>query len=571
MYCAKGVLLCSSKLNSLHINMTNLPDPPKSIKYNLNDPEKQRCVNILSGRTEFKELITHREQCYYLYVESDLLKIKKITKYSLSYDDIGKLFGISGSTARFHINNYKKELEDEILKNGRPFSLTETEITDVKSWIQSNESPPKLRVLKSYIQNSFGKTIFYSSLQILLQRMGYACVTAKPIEEKRYDVKNDDIVQFFKELKELEELRIPTFLTFNLDEEGHDSYVDSIEAKIIVPQEKVKTDQHGEFFYPVDRKSNHTTFLACVTAAGQSLKPMIVTKRKTIEELLFLKQYDNSKLYLAYSNKGYITSELFNEWAQNVFEPFIRSIRDEKCYSGPGLLILDGCSSHNTSYFKEICQRNNIIVKYLPPHSSNQLQPLDLSIFHSHKNTIRNLIIESGSEESDLVIKIITLIDAWTSTCRTSVITSGFTAMGASFHFDPQSPLNHQTYITFDINDAERLLNQKMTTEEKQKKRERMVTEGKKRISIWDFNQKFFKVPSVEFLGEVLQSTTESEPQHAQGVNREESSNSQPSTPQRFQGVNREESSNSQPSTSVPYQGSNSAVISGAQPSTSVP
>lgn len=48
---------------------------------------------------------------------------------------------------------------------------------------------------------------------------------------------------------------IPAQFVMNLDEEGHESYADSIKQVIVVSKEL-----EGPFYYPVTRKNNQTSF-----------------------------------------------------------------------------------------------------------------------------------------------------------------------------------------------------------------------------------------------------------------------------------------------------------------------
>jgi hypothetical protein len=50
-------------------------------------------------------------------------------------------------------------------------------------------------------------------------------------------------------------------------------------------------------------------------------------------------------------------------------------------YSGPVVLILDGRSAHDRDFFLDLCMEHNIVAFPIPPHSSNQVQPLDLCVF----------------------------------------------------------------------------------------------------------------------------------------------------------------------------------------------
>lgn len=42
--------------------------------------------------------------------------------------------------------------------------------------------------------------------------------------------------------------------------------------------------------------------------------------------------------------------------------------------------------SHMTYEFVDFCERNNIILYFLPPHRSHLLQPLDVGVFHAYKH-----------------------------------------------------------------------------------------------------------------------------------------------------------------------------------------
>jgi hypothetical protein len=47
----------------------------------------------------------------------------------------------------------------------------------------------------------------------------------------------------------------------------------------------------------------------------------------------------------------------------------------------PPFFFLDNCSAHVSDHFHELCTANRVVPCYFSPHSSNQLQPLDFSLF----------------------------------------------------------------------------------------------------------------------------------------------------------------------------------------------
>ena len=56
------------------------------------------------------------------------------------------------------------------------------------------------------------------------------------------------------------------------------------------------------------------------------------------------------------------------------------------------LLIMDSHGSHATAEFDSFCIENQIILLYMPPHSSHILQPLDVSCFAFLKQLYRQLV-----------------------------------------------------------------------------------------------------------------------------------------------------------------------------------
>ena len=162
---------------------------------------------------------------------------------------------------------------------------------------------------------------------------------------------------------------------------------------IIIEAQKLISGK--QYYYPIQRKADRTSFLGCVTASGDFLKPLIVLKRQTVFETLKLHGYTNDKVMFGESKKGYITAQLFLEWINYVFCPYVREKRFQYRYSGPGILIMDGCTAHKDQYLIQTIETTtNCKIFFLPPHSSNQLQVLDLGLFHIHKNNIRNMSLD---------------------------------------------------------------------------------------------------------------------------------------------------------------------------------
>jgi hypothetical protein len=76
-----------------------------------------------------------------------------------------------------------------------------------------------------------------------------------------------------------------------------------------------------------------------------------------------------------------VNTQLFDDWFLHIFPLALAHRRITQAYDGPAVLLLDQCPAHQSDRFFQLCPDNNIKVCYFPPHSSNQLQPLDLCLF----------------------------------------------------------------------------------------------------------------------------------------------------------------------------------------------
>lgn len=80
--------------------------------------------------------------------------------------------------------------------------------------------------------------------------------------------------------------------------------------------------------------------------------------------------------------------------------------REERIYR---LLILDNFTGHYNLDFYEYCLSFDIIVIFLPPHSTHLIQPMDAGVFHSlketHKRSIERILLncESAFTREDFI------------------------------------------------------------------------------------------------------------------------------------------------------------------------
>jgi hypothetical protein len=85
----------------------------------------------------------------------------------------------------------------------------------------------------------------------------------------------------------------------------------------------------------------------------------------------------DSQAHFTMSSKGWSNNVIGLVWLQKVFKKYTKPKRATQKY----LLIMDGHSSHVNMTFVNWADENNIILLILPPHTTHQLQPLDVGMF----------------------------------------------------------------------------------------------------------------------------------------------------------------------------------------------
>ena len=102
------------------------------------------------------------------------------------------------------------------------------------------------------------------------------------------------------------------------------------------------------------------------------------------------------------SANGWTTDCIGLQWLQ-----FFIKHTEGKTVGAKRLLILDNHGSHTTPQFRQLAKDNNILLLFMPPHSSHILQPLDVGCFgplkraHSRQNEhlIRSSVFHVSKED----------------------------------------------------------------------------------------------------------------------------------------------------------------------------
>jgi hypothetical protein len=170
---------------------------------------------------------------------------------------------------------------------------------------------------------------------------------------------------------------VPAHFVFNMDEMGHQDWADRAEKTCVVP-----VSHAGDYVYvPVSRAGKRITLIACIARDGSTLRPEVIIPRKTVDIDMVLTGLTSEKVTIRSQRHGFIDTRIFDSWFEETFIPELLRRRAVHGYQGPAVLLIDNCSAHNGPRFHELCGVHRVVPCYFPPHSSNQLQPLDLSLF----------------------------------------------------------------------------------------------------------------------------------------------------------------------------------------------
>ena len=177
------------------------------------------------------------------------------------------------------------------------------------------------------------------------------------------------------------------------------------------------------------------TVLACVSASGNAMPPLVIFKRKSLSPQLIVGELPQTRYGL--SSSGWMDGEIFDGWFREHFLYHAPAAR-------PLLLLLDGHSSHYNLQFVKTAMENGVIVFCLPPNTTHACQPLDVTAFHSLKS--------AWNEECDLYMssnpgKVVSMYQflevfaaVWAKAMLPRTIISGFRATGVY-------PLNRRAIV----------------------------------------------------------------------------------------------------------------------------
>ena len=339
---------------------------------------------------------------------------------------------------------------------GKPISLSEQELETVREYIEQrfykNDIPTTYSV-GHFIYDNFNKIIITDTLTKLLSRLKIAkSVIAKPIDSTRNEVPLDDIKIYYSQLEDfLKFHNVPDHFVMNTDESGFQAFANAKPQFVYIPF----TENQKDLYYPVQRQSKHATLMATVAADGTKFETIVIIERTTVEKELYHMGYrPNCGYHFVAQDNGFVTTEIWDYWADTIFFPECNRRREKYHYSGPIVLLIDGCSAHFSDYFWDECTYYGVFVFVEPPGSSDQLQVLDIGLFGIQKKSIKKVNVRKDvNEQTKMLVEI---LNSWENAAHASNINSAFEQAGFS-KYQLEGDDDEMFYMKVDINNAIRI------------------------------------------------------------------------------------------------------------------
>lgn len=185
--------------------------------------------------------------------------------------------------------------------------------------------------------------------------------------------------------------------------------------------------------YRTSGTKTQITVIGCGSATGQVLPPFIIFAAKQINPLWTQDEVSGSRY--AVSDNGWVDQELFFFWLQ---EHFLSNAVSRR----PLLLLLDGHSSHFEPNTIDHAREKGVIIFCLPPHTTHECQPLDVSLFGALKSHWRDHCHKFYQKNPGKVISKLNFCSvfrqAWLNAVTPSNICGGFRKAGV-FPLDPDA------------------------------------------------------------------------------------------------------------------------------------
>ncbi|XP_064120389.1 uncharacterized protein LOC135225046 [Macrobrachium nipponense] len=203
--------------------------------------------------------------------------------------------------------------------------------------------------------------------------------------------------------------------------------LDEITLSTVVKPVEVVCTRGQPVARQVTRERGDTmTFVGIINAMGQSIPPVFIIPGCRGNPSFTRNTIFGSKDML--HPNSWMNSECFLQTFQHLHKKSGSSVENKI------LLIMDNAECHMNIHVVEFAVKHGIVIVTLPPHTTDKLQPLDVSVFGPFKTFLRGLLNDHSLMHPNEHVTVHQLqefaSEAWTEAITPSNIRGGFRSTG---------------------------------------------------------------------------------------------------------------------------------------------
>ena len=212
---------------------------------------------------------------------------------------------------------------------------------------------------------------------------------------------------------------------YNMDESGIPLDPKPPKVLAVKGQKKVR--------YRCSGNKSQITVLGCCSGTGQAMPPFIIFEGKQLNYLWTCGEVPGTRYGV--SDSGWTNKSLFYGWLVEHF--LVHAVQGR-----PLLLLVDGHSSHFDPEAIRFAKDHSVIIFCLPPHTTHEAQPLDISFFGPLKTNWGHVCHDFIQSSPGKVVTKLNFSElfakAWMKTCTPDTICAGFRRAGI-IPFNPEA------------------------------------------------------------------------------------------------------------------------------------
>lgn len=280
-------------------------------------------------------------------------------------------------TSKQHLQRLSVEEEEAVVKAiyqldawGWPMTIAAIENLATQLLLAKGDTKP------------LGKCWFYN---FMARHPELKARRSRAMDQSRKDALDHSIAKHWFELYQTTRLKydIADDDVYNMDEKGAMKGIGDA-SKVIVPRREI------EAFSAQPGNRDWVSIIECISAAGYVLPPFVIFEGVRIQQSWIPDEIADD-FVIQVSPNGWTDCNIALNWIRHFDEHTAPRVRGKY-----RLLILDGHASHVSPPFVEYCAAHDIVPLCLPPHSTHELQPLDVGVFGPLAKAYRQLVSEGA-------------------------------------------------------------------------------------------------------------------------------------------------------------------------------